>query len=58
LIERLLHSIVGHFEEQQIGELRRIVALAQAFTAQHAGAVPEFLDEGVGAHVIGNSEIC
>ena len=53
LVVRRLAALVGHLEEQQIGELLYIVAIAHAVVAQHAAIVPELLDEGVGRGVHG-----
>jgi hypothetical protein len=38
-------ALVGHFQEQQIGELLDVVAVAHAVVAQDVAVVPEFLDE-------------
>jgi len=46
-------ALVGHLEEQQIGELLHVVAIAHAVVAQHVAVVPELLDEGVGGGVHG-----
>ena len=50
-IERCLRLFVGHLQEQQVGELLHIVAIAHAVVAQYAAIVPEFLNEGVGGCV-------
>ena len=39
-------ALVGDLQEQQVGELLDIVALAHAVALQHVAAVPEFLDDG------------
>lgn len=40
--------LVGHFEEQQVGELFDVVAIADAIVAEDVAVVPEFLDDGGG----------
>ena len=47
LVIRRLAALVGHLEEQQIGELLHIVAITHVIVAQHAAIVPELLDKGV-----------
>ena len=40
-----LGALVGHLEEQQIGELLDVVAVRHAVVAQNVAVVPEFLDD-------------
>ena len=46
LVVRRLGALVGHLEEQQIGELLDVVAVGHAVVAQDVAVVPEFLDDG------------
>ena len=46
LVIRRLSALVGHFEEQQIGELFDVVAVRHTVVAQDVAVVPEFLDDG------------
>ena len=43
---------MGHFEEEQVGELLDVVAVGHAVVAQDVAVVPEFLDDvlGFGGH--------
>ena len=41
-----LAALIGHLEEQQVGELLYVVAIAHAIVAQHVAVVPELLDDG------------
>jgi hypothetical protein len=45
-------ALVGHLQEQQIGELLDVVAIAHAVVAQDVAVVPEFLND-LGAHLRG-----
>ena len=50
--ERRLRLLVGHLEEEQVGELLEVVAVGEAVVAQDVAVVPEALDEAVlGAHL-------
>ena len=46
-----LAALVGHLQEQQIGELLDVVAVAHAVVAQDVAVVPEFLDDGRSIHL-------
>ena len=52
LVQQMV-MLVGHLQEQQIGELLQIVAIGQPVVAQHIAVVPKLLDHDlrVGAHV-------
>ena len=41
---------VGHLEENQVGELLQIVAVADAVVAEGGAEAPDFGDDGVGGH--------
>ena len=43
-------ALVGHLQEQQIGELLDVVAVAHAVVTQDVAVVPEFLDDVCAAH--------
>ena len=45
LVVRRLGALVGHLEEQQIGELLDVVAIRHAVVTQDVAVVPEFLDD-------------
>ena len=40
--------LVGHLEEQQVGELLDVVAVGQAIVAQDVAVVPELVDKHLG----------
>ena len=40
-----LRPLVGHLEEEQVGELLDVVAVGQAVVAQDVAVVPELLDD-------------
>ncbi len=42
---------MGHFEEEQVGELLDVVAVGHAVVAQDVAVVPEFLDDVLGVVV-------
>ena len=44
-------SLMGHFEEKQIGKLLYIVAIGHAVVTQDVAVVPETLDDGLGCCV-------
>ena len=46
LVPGRLAALIGHLEEQQVGELLDLVAIAHAVVAQHVAVVPELLDDG------------
>ncbi len=46
LVSGRLAALIGHLEEQQVGELLDLVAVAHAVVAQHVAVVPELLDDG------------
>lgn len=46
LVVRRPGALVGHLEEQQIGELLDVVAIRHAVVTQDVTVVPEFLDDG------------
>ena len=50
LLVRLLGALVRHLEEEQIGELLDVIAVAHAVVAKDVAVVPEFLDDGGGIH--------
>ena len=50
LVVRRAAALVGHLEEQQVGELLDVVAIAHPVVAQDVAVVPELLDEGGGVH--------
>jgi hypothetical protein len=43
-------ALVRHLEEQQVGELLDVVAIAHPVVAQEVAVVPDLLDEGGGVH--------
>jgi hypothetical protein len=45
-----LAVLIGHLQEQQIGELLQVVAVAHAIIAQGVAEVPDFVDDGGGGH--------
>jgi hypothetical protein len=51
LLVRRARTLVGHLEEQQIGELLDVIAVAHAVVAQDVAVIPEFLDDGGGVHL-------
>ena len=51
LIIGRLSPLVGHFEEEQIGELFDVVAVAHAVVAQDVAEVPEFADNCCWGHL-------
>ena len=46
-----MRALVGHLEEQQIGELLDIVAIAHAVVAKDVAVVPELLDQDNRIHL-------
>ena len=52
LAVRRARTLIGHLEEQQIGELFDVVAIAHALVAQDVAVVPELLDEGGSVHML------
>src|SRR5690606_19761749 len=47
-----LHALLVHLEEQQVGELLDVVAVADALVAQDVGVVPDFGDELFVGHAV------
>ena len=45
---QLAHLLVGHLEEEQVGELLDIVAIGDAVVPQDVAVVPQALDDGCG----------
>ncbi len=45
-----LRVLIRHLQEDQVGELLQIVAIAHAVVAQGVAETPDFLDEGGGVH--------
>ena len=50
LVVRRLASLVGHLEEQKVGKLLDIVAIARPVVSEDAAVIPDSLDEGGGIH--------
>ena len=46
-VERRLRLLVGHLQEEQVGELLEVVAVREPVVAQDVAVVPEPLDEAV-----------
>ena len=46
-----LGALVGHLEEQQIGQLLDVVAVAHPVVAEDIAVVPEFLDDLITTHL-------
>lgn len=42
---------IGHLEEDQVGELLQIIAVADAVVAEGGAEAPDFGDDGFGGHV-------
>jgi hypothetical protein len=40
-----LGALVGHLEEEEVGQLLDVVAVGEAVVAQDVAVVPEFLDD-------------
>jgi hypothetical protein len=49
-VVRRLAVLIGHLQEQQVGELLQVVAVAHAVIAQGVAEVPDFVDDGGGGH--------
>ena len=47
-LAELVLLLVGHLEEEQVGELLDVVAVGDAVVAQDVAVVPEALDDGGG----------
>src|SRR5690606_16151899 len=47
-IETELTLLLGHFQEQQIGELLQVVAVRQAVIAEDVAVVPQLVDDHLG----------
>jgi hypothetical protein len=50
LVVRRLGALVGHLEEQQIGQLLDVVAIRHAVVTQDVAVIPEFLDDARCVH--------
>ena len=50
LVVGRLGALVGHLEEEEIGELFDVVAVAHAVVAQDVAEIPEFADNCGGGH--------
>ena len=44
-VERRLRLLVGHLQEQQVGQLLDVVAVREAVVAEDVAVVPELRDE-------------
>ena len=55
--ERWLCLFIRHLEEDQVGELFHVIAIAHAIVAQHVAVVPDFLDDsrGFSCHFVPSS---
>jgi len=55
LAPRRLCALVGHLEEEEVGELLDVVAIRQAVVAKDFAVVPELLDDLLAVHAKGLS---
>ncbi len=51
LFVRRLGLLIGHFQEEQIGQLLDVIAVTDAVIAQYVAVVPETLDDGGGLSI-------